>query len=273
MNRLVLATSLSLALLGCKKESSSVRNDPAAPLPAGGGAAPANPHAGADMGGGAPANPHAGMNIGGDPSNPHGGGAGGVGMAGGGGGTTLKATADGKRELGSFVIEPGKTWVEAPTSSSMRAAQWSLPGAGGAADAELVVYYFGTGGAGGVDANLDRWLGQFQQPDGSASKDKATIAQVQVAGQKATTVEVEGRYVAAVTPGASETVDNPAWKLVGAIVESPEGPYYFKLIGPKSTVDAHGDEFHGMISGMKLAGGGAAAAAKPADDGAAKGGW
>src|SRR5258706_5653433 len=48
-------------------------------------------------------------------------------------------------------------WVEEKTSSAMRVAQYKLPKAeGDSDDATLVVYYFGAGQGGAVDANIDR---------------------------------------------------------------------------------------------------------------------
>jgi hypothetical protein len=180
------------------------------------------------------------------------GGAPAMGGMGQGGGKTLPDGADGTKQLGTFAIAPPKDWKERPTKSSMRAAEWALPGKGGE-DAELVVYYFGQGGAGGVDANLERWLGQFQQADGKPSKEVAKIDKTTIDGRPATLVSVEGRYVAAVMPGQSETLDKPAWSMLAAIVEGSDGPYYFKLVGPKSTVDGHAAGFKKMISGMKVA--------------------
>ena len=39
-----------------------------------------------------------------------------------------------------------------------------------APDAECGVYFFGSGQGGSVEANLDRWIGQFLQADGKPSK-------------------------------------------------------------------------------------------------------
>ena len=52
-----------------------------------------------------------------------------------------------------------KAWEE-KEATSMRAAQFTIPGKPN--DAELVVFYFG-GPTGGVKANVERWIGQFQK--------------------------------------------------------------------------------------------------------------
>ena len=74
----------------------------------------------------------------------------------------------------------------------MRVAEFVVPkAAGDSEDAEAIVYFFG-GSGGTVDANIDRWIGQMQQPDGSASKDKARRETLTINGLKVTTVDVAG---------------------------------------------------------------------------------
>ena len=51
----------------------------------------------------------------------------------------------------------------------MRKAQYSVPGKSGKSG-EVVFYYFGSGGAGGVKANVDRWMKQFENPQGQSVK-------------------------------------------------------------------------------------------------------
>src|SRR5918996_731063 len=71
-------------------------------------------------------------------------------------------------------------WVEEERTSSMRVAQYRLPKAeGDTEDASLVLYYFGQGQGGSVTANIDRWISQMKQPDGSpvkGAKDEQLVA-------------------------------------------------------------------------------------------------
>lgn len=153
--------------------------------------------------------------------------------------------------LGPLSMAVPTTWVVEPVTSSMRAAQFELPAAPGQ-EAELVVYYFGAGGAGTVDANLERWFGQFTQPDGRATRDVATIEPAQFAGQDATVVSVAGHYHAAAMPGGEEIIDKDDQALLAAIVGSPAGPYFFKLVGARSTVDANAAGFRAMLASLQL---------------------
>src|SRR5262245_47241544 len=62
--------------------------------------------------------------------------------------------------------DPGVAW-DVPRrwtidlAQGMRVATYLVPASGGEG-AECAVYYFGPGQGGGVDANLDRWMSEFQ---------------------------------------------------------------------------------------------------------------
>src|SRR5262245_24869880 len=53
-------------------------------------------------------------------------------------------------------------WVE--STSAMRKAELRVVDEKTKAKAEIVFYHFGQGPAGGTQANVDRWLGQFAEP-------------------------------------------------------------------------------------------------------------
>lgn len=143
-------------------------------------------------------------------------------------------------------------WVEEATTSTMRRAQYRLPRAeGDAEDAECVVYYFGAGGGGGVEANLERWCGQFEQPDGSASSAHLVRAERSVGGMRVHEVELSGTYVAETSPGSGVRVNKPGFALRGAIVESDHGSYFVKLTGPQATVAHHADAFRALVSTVR----------------------
>lgn len=132
-------------------------------------------------------------------------------------------------------------WQEEKPNSNMRVAQYKLPKAeGDSADAELVVYYFGQGQGGSRQANIDRWLNQMQQPDGSPAKEKAKIDNTTVNGLPVTTVDVFGKYNGGMaSPGAPPSATPPemsSYRMRAAIIETPKGSYFVKLTGPQKTV-------------------------------------
>jgi hypothetical protein len=134
----------------------------------------------------------------------------------------------------------------------MRLAQWILPGEGEAEPAELVIFFFGPGGGGGVDANLERWMSQFAQPDGSPTRDRADVHKLDVHGLALTVLDVQGTYVAAVRPGASERRDEPDYRLIAAVVEGEGGPWFIRLLGPAASVEQHRASFDAFLKSLRL---------------------
>lgn len=148
----------------------------------------------------------------------------------------------------AFTAPPA--WTPRPPASTMRVAEFVVPrAAGDSEDAEAIVYFFG-GTGGSVDANIDRWIGQMQQPDGSASKDKAHREALTINGFKITTVDVAGTYVAEVRPGATERYNKPAFRLRAAVIETPRGPYYIKMTGPAKTMAAADADFKKFLASL-----------------------
>lgn len=144
-------------------------------------------------------------------------------------------------------------WHTRPAASSMRVAEFVVPKAqGDTEDAELVIFYFGAGGGGGVEANMDRWIGQVEQPDGSASKASAKRAERTVNGLKVTTVDVSGTYTAEMRPGATEHYNKPGYRLCAAVIETSQGAYYIKMTGPAKTVGAAQADYEKFLSSLKF---------------------
>ena len=128
-------------------------------------------------------------------------------------------------------------WVTEKPSSAMRVAQYKLPKAeGDNEDASLVLYYFGASQGGSAQANIDRWISQIQQTDGSASKDRAKTETITVNGLKVTTVDVAGTYTAEMSPGSGTSHNDANYRLRAAVIETPKGNYFLKLVGPAKTL-------------------------------------
>ncbi|HMH43852.1 MAG TPA: hypothetical protein VK557_10240 [Pyrinomonadaceae bacterium] len=128
-------------------------------------------------------------------------------------------------------------WTTEQASSSMRVAQYKLPKVeGDKEDASLVVYYFGATQGGTPQANIDRWISQMQQADGTSSKDKAKTETMTVNGLKLTTVDVAGTYIAEMAPGSNTFHHDDNYRLRAAVVETPKGNYFVKLAGPAKTI-------------------------------------
>ena len=154
-----------------------------------------------------------------------------------------------KSEL-KFRVPAG--WVEEERTSNMRVAQYRLPKApGDTEDASLVLYYFGPGQGGSTTANIDRWISQMKQADGSAAKgakDEHLVAN----GLKVTSVDVSGTYVAETAPGSGTFHNKPDYRLRAAVIETPNGSYFVKLVGPEKTVTQWNDSFVSYLKSFEF---------------------
>jgi hypothetical protein len=144
-------------------------------------------------------------------------------------------------------------WIKEQPSSKMRAAQYKLPKVeGDKEDASLVIYYFGASQGGSVADNIERWVGQMQQPDGSPSREKAKTEALTVNGLKISTVDLTGTYTAEMAPGSSEHHNDANYRLRAAVIETPKGFYYLKLVGPAKTVDRWGETIDKFVKSFEF---------------------
>jgi hypothetical protein len=143
---------------------------------------------------------------------------------------------------------PGE-WTEQTPSSSMRKAQYALPKiSGDSDDGELAVFYFGPGQGGSVEANIERWIGQISQSDGSSSKDKAKTNKKEIGGMPVTFVDVSGTYSAGMM---SNLPPRQGYRMLAAVAETTEGPWFFKLTGPEKTIARWSGSFDQFIASFK----------------------
>lgn len=140
-------------------------------------------------------------------------------------------------------------WVPVPPSSTMRRAQYRVPGEAG--DAEFVAFYFGPGEGGDARANVIRWADQFGQADGRSSRDVLVTERIDVGGIAVLLAEVTGIYSGGMAGigGPSETL--PGYMLLGAIAQGPDANWFFKFTGPEVTVRENREKFMAVIESLR----------------------
>lgn len=120
-------------------------------------------------------------------------------------------------------------------------------------DAELIVFFFGPGGGGGVKGNIERWKGMIAAPEGKKIDDVAKVEELKVGDVKATVVDATGTYTYKMRPfdpnEKGEKRENQ--RLIGVVFESPKGPYFIRLVGPAKTVEAHKKGFDEWLKNFK----------------------
>jgi hypothetical protein len=133
---------------------------------------------------------------------------------------------------------------EAKPASGMRAATYIIPAAEGDSEGAECAVFENLGG--GVQANITRWVGQFDNREGEPNQKSETIN-----GLPVTTVDVSGAFKGGGPMMGQSGAPKAGYRMLGAIVEGPEGDVFFKLTGPAKTVAAAQDEFQAMIKSIK----------------------
>lgn len=141
-------------------------------------------------------------------------------------------------------------WVTQAPSSSLRLAQYEVPAqASDSLGGEVVVYYFGAGQGGSVEANTARWRAQFFEDSGGHPE--PTVTRLEDASFPTTVVELRGRYARAIGMGGTQAEAAPDQVLLAAVVETPQGSLFIQLHGPSATVLGQKDAFYGFVRGLR----------------------
>ncbi|MBK7998960.1 MAG: hypothetical protein IPK15_09660 [Verrucomicrobia bacterium] len=154
----------------------------------------------------------------------------------------LAADAPKTFTVSEFTFNRPEKWQWIEVSSSMRKAQLKVDDAAKKESCEVVFFYFGEGGGGSTQANIDRWLAQFAEPK---EKLNSKVESVTVGGRKVTYVHAEGTYQSGM-PGGPKT-PQPNSMLMGGIIESDGGNIFIRLTGPVALAKASQAEFRKMV--------------------------
>ena len=99
--------------------------------------------------------------------------------------------------------------------------------------------------SGGIQPNIDRWIGQFE----GAKKEDTKIEKKDVDQTKVHIVEIAGTYKGSMAPGTKKQENH---KMLAAILELKDGSLIFiKATGPKDIVTGMREGFVKMLDGLK----------------------
>lgn len=147
--------------------------------------------------------------------------------------------------IGSAKYDVPKSWKRQQTGRRFRVAAFALPLAEGDKDAaEVIVFHFGKGQGGSVEANLDRWKKQFRERE---NEDK--VETIKAGGMEMTVLDMTGTYLYRPAPFVQEVTPRNGYRMVNAIVPLPkDGPYFIRMVGPKNSVAAQVEGLHKMLT-------------------------
>jgi hypothetical protein len=139
-----------------------------------------------------------------------------------------------------------KGWSAQPTRP-MRVATYNIPASPGSAAGECAVFYFGRGQGGNIEDNLSRWMQQFEKA-GKPRRSERRVREFRVH-----TIDLSGTYLAPSGPMMQPQGKLPGYRLLGAIVETPQGNVFFKSTGPATTMERARGDFDRMIDSIARA--------------------
>lgn len=157
-----------------------------------------------------------------------------------GSGAGLGLPGAGAVEPAALAWKAPARWQLVPNASTMRLATYRIPHApGDSEDPELTI----TQAGGTVEANMQRWMGQFGAEGAkTAKRSNRTVKPFEIA-----LVEVEGKFASGM---GKEGREEDQWAMLGAIVQTPGMPHFFKLTGPAKSVKAAKAEFDSLVGSV-----------------------
>lgn len=149
---------------------------------------------------------------------------------------------------GELKLKASASWTRKRPQTAIVEHEFAAgPAKGDTAEGRLTVMAAG----GGVEANIDRWIGQFTQPDGGSTRDRAKIKKLKVAGEDVHLVDISGTFKDQRGPVAP-AVERPKYRMLGAIIATKSlGNYFIKFYGPERTIAENEPAFVAMIEGLE----------------------
>ncbi len=175
-------------------------------------------------------------------------------------GLAIAQTAAGGNDKGTVVTLDGlksrtpASWKKFPPANRMRAYQFQVPRADGdKTDADLVIFFFGTGSGGSAEDNLKRWKSQFRPPQGKTIEQASQVDKLKVGAVNLTYLDIQGTYLEKFPPfdPNAKIITRKNYRSLSVYFDSPNGPYFIRLTGPAKTVDQHKKGFDGWLKAFQ----------------------
>ncbi len=146
---------------------------------------------------------------------------------------------------GQITLQAPAEWKKVQPKSNIVDYEFSAPADAAEGDEKARITIMGAGGS--VDANIERWYGQFEQPDGKSTKEVAKTDEFKVDGVTVHWVDVSGSFKDTMGGGpfsGGKTVLRKDYRVLGAIIVSKQqGQYFIKMTGHEDVVDKLAEGF------------------------------
>jgi hypothetical protein len=164
-------------------------------------------------------------------------------------GSSKPSSADAAKPVGPFEkrfdgirFQVPEGWREVALSDQQKGfidARFLIP----LGDAELQLTCSSIGG--GVKANVDRWIGQFQLPPG----EQPEIETIPIDGAEATWVDLRGKFQSRVS-GTGSGSEN--WRMLGVAFPMQPRDFYLKLTGPSDQIAEVRETFREFVKSAQI---------------------
>lgn len=153
--------------------------------------------------------------------------------------------------VGGLLIAAPAGWEREAPAGAPRLAQWSIAAvAGDPEDAQVVLDRLGPGGVGAPDASVERWSEQLQ-PEPGQPVARPSVERLERDGMTITMFAFAGRYVGPAGPRAEVRHDRPGFRLLAAVIDTGDGAYELRLLGPAATVSTHEAGFRAVLDRLR----------------------
>lgn len=143
--------------------------------------------------------------------------------------------------LDTVTLRAPDNWKRKQPRSSFVSAEFSLPAVDGAGEGRLTVSSAG----GSVEANIERWKGQFSGSPASPREERLDTPAGQV-----TLVDLAGEFNDQPGPFAP-AAKRPDYRMIAAIIPGDGQLHFVKAVGPQKTIAARADEVKAFVRSVK----------------------
>ena len=151
-------------------------------------------------------------------------------------------------EVGGLSIKvPAKFEKQEPKSRIIQ-YEFSAPKPeGAAADGRMTVMVAG----GSVEANIQRWIGQFQNPTGPDGKKAPETVKKEQDGVTIHMVDLNGTYFDSAGGPFAPKVNRENYRMLGAILVTGDTQVFLKFYGPQETMKKYAEDFSSILKSVK----------------------
>ncbi len=154
----------------------------------------------------------------------------------------LKQYDTSKLAPGHLVYQAPETWEKISPTNEMRLDEYVID----APTNTVASVYFFDGMRGALEANLQRWKSQFKDDDTRVLLQKKQYNRKDLA---LTIYHLTGTYLEKLDPMDPQSTikEIKDYALLAAVVEMKKGTWFFKILGPESTVAESRNDFDELV--------------------------